>query len=40
MNNHTTTIDGKKHFFHMGVSSVADQIVIEQMHTMAFVLET
>jgi len=40
MNNHTTTIDGKKHSLHKGVSSVAHQIVIEHMHTTALVLET
>jgi hypothetical protein len=40
MNNHTTTIDGKKHSLHKGVSSVANQIVIKHMHTTTLVLET
>jgi len=40
MNSHTTTINGKKHFLHKGVSSVVNQNVIEHMHIMALVLET
>ncbi len=40
MNNHTTTINGKKYFHHKGVSSVVDQTVIEYMHIMALVQET
>jgi hypothetical protein len=40
MNYHTTSTGEKKHSLHKGVSNVVDQIVIKQMHTTAFVLET